>query len=125
MRRYQVFVVVATGFITFSFDCFKSSKTWLLSGFNKLIAINGFIFVRTILLITDISTVRVAVSQLMPLVIALPVVAVAFAIYVIVLNPMTTRWGLEGLWAAILIFMAARGISQAIWYPQLESKLER
>jgi MATE family multidrug resistance protein len=217
----------------------KSTRTWLLSGFNKLIAINGYIFIRTILLmtalslvmrlagalgevemaashvvmqymllislgldgfahatealagsawgdgkarvfrrwvkltgiwafaasvvyallfwlagnaitdlLTDISAVRVAVGQLMPLVIALPVVAVAcyqfdgvyiaatagaammvtmaiaFAIYIIVLNPMTTRWGLEGLWAAILIFMAARGISQAIWYPQLESKLK-
>lgn len=217
----------------------RSTRTWLLSGFNKLIAINGFIFIRTILLmtalslvmrlagalgevemaashvvmqymllislgldgfahatealagsawgdgkasvfrrwvkltgiwafaasmvyallfwlagnaitglLTDISTVRVAVGQLMPLVIALPVVAVAcyqfdgvyiaatagaammvtmaiaFAIYIIVLNPMTTRWGLEGLWAAILIFMAARGISQAIWYPKLESTLK-
>jgi MATE family multidrug resistance protein len=217
----------------------KSTKTWLLSGFNKLIAINGYIFIRTILLmttlslimrvagalgevemaashvvmqymllislgldgfahatealagsawgdgkasvfrrwvkltgiwafaasvayallfwlagnaitdlLTDISAVRVAVGQLMPLVIALPVVAVAcyqvdgvyiaatagaammvtmaiaFAIYIIVLNPMTTRWGLEGLWAAILIFMAARGISQAIWYPKLESTLK-
>ncbi len=218
---------------------FKSTKTWLHSGVHKLIAINGYIFIRTILLmtalslvmrvagamgevemaashvvmqymllislgldgfahatealagsawgdgkarvfrrwvtltgiwafaasvvyallfwlagdaitnlLTDISAVRVAVSQLMPLVIALPVVAVAcyqfdgvyiaatagaammvtmavaFAVYIIVLNPMTTRWGLEGLWAAILVFMAARGISQAIWYPQLESKLK-
>jgi MATE family multidrug resistance protein len=50
--------------------------------------------------------------------------AFAFAVYIIVLNPMTTRWGLEGLWAAILIFMAARGISQAIWYSKLESKLK-
>ena len=218
---------------------FKNAKTWLLSGFNKLIAINGYIFIRTILLmtalslvmrlagalgevemaashvvmqymllislgldgfahatealagsawgdgkarvfrrwvkltgiwalaasvvyallfwlagnaitdlLTDISAVRVAVGQLMPLVIALPVVAVAcyqfdgvyiaatagaammvtmtvaFVIYIIVLNPMTTRWGLEGLWAAVLVFMAARGMSQAIWYPQLESKLK-
>ena len=217
----------------------RSTKTWLLSGFNKLIAINGYIFIRTILLmtalslvmrlagalgevemaashvvmqymllislgldgfahatealagsawgdgkarvfrrwvkltgiwafaasvayallfwlagnattdlLTDIPAVRVAVGQLMSLVIALPVVAVAcyqfdgvyiaatagaammvtmaiaFAIYIIVLNPMTTRWGLEGLWAAILIFMGARGISQAIWYPRLESKLK-
>jgi MATE family multidrug resistance protein len=217
----------------------KSTRTWLLSGFNKLIAINGYIFIRTILLmtalslvmrlagplgevemaashvvmqymllislgldgfahatealagsawgdgkarvfrrwvkltgiwafaasvvyallfwlagnaltdlLTDISAIREAVGQLMPLVIALPVVAVAcyqfdgvyiaatagaammvtmavaFVIYIIVLNPMTTRWGLEGLWAAVLIFMAARGVSQAIWYPQLESKLK-
>jgi len=218
---------------------FKNANTWLLSGFNKLIVINGFIFIRTILLmtalslvmrvagalgevemaashvvmqymllislgldgfahatealagsawgdgkatvfrhwvkltgiwaftasvvyallfwltgdaityvLTDIASVRVAVDQLMPLVIALPVVAIAcyqfdgvyiaatagaammvtmaiaFLVYIIVLNPMTTRWGLEGLWAAVLIFMAARGISQAIWYPRLESKLK-
>lgn len=99
-------------------------------------------------LLTDITEVRSSVAVLMPLVIALPVVAVAcyqfdgvyiaatagaammvtmgiaFVIYVLVLNPMTTRWGLEGLWAAVLIFMAARGLAQAIWYPRLESKLK-
>lgn len=216
----------------------KDTRTWLISGFKKLIAINGYIFIRTILLmialsvvmriagamgevemaashvvmqymllmslgldgfahatealagaawgegkarvfhrwvkltgiwalaasvayalgfwlagnqltalLTDLSTVRVAVSTLMPIVIALPVVAVAcyqfdgvyiaatagaammvtmaiaFTIYVLVLNPMSVRWGLEGLWAAVLIFMAARGIAQAIWYPRLKAKL--
>jgi len=98
--------------------------------------------------LTDIAEVRSSVAVLMPLVIALPVVAVAcyqfdgvyiaatagaammvtmgiaFVIYLLVLNPMTTRWGLVGLWAAVLIFMAARGLAQAIWYPRLESKLE-
>jgi len=217
----------------------KSARTWLFSGFKKLIAINGFIFIRTIFLmtalslimriaggmgetemaashvvmqymllislgldgfahatealagaawgkghadefrrwvkltgawaivaslvyatgfwlggnaitalLTDITDVRLAVGTLMPLVIALPVVAVAcyqfdgvyiaatagaammvtmaiaFIIYLLVLNPMTARWGLEGLWAAVLIFMAMRGIAQAIWYPRLESKLK-
>lgn len=216
----------------------KRSQTWLLAGFHKLIAINGYIFIRTILLmialslvmrvagalgevemaashvvmqymllislgldgfahatealagsawgdgktdvfrrwvkltgiwafvasvvyaiafslagtaitalLTDITAVRDAVDQLMPLVIALPIVAVAcyqfdgvyiaatagaammatmaiaFLVYITVLNPMSVRWGLEGLWTAVLIFMAARGISQAIWYPKLESKL--
>ena len=216
----------------------KNARTWLRSGFKKLIAINGYIFIRTILLmtalslimriagamgevemaashvvmqymllmslgldgfahatealagaawgkgnarvfhrwvkltgiwalaasvvyaigfwlagngltslLTDLSTVRVAVSNLMPLVIALPVVAVAcyqfdgvyiaatagaammvtmaiaFAIYVFLLNPMSARWGLEGLWAAVLIFMAARGVAQATWYPRLKAKL--
>ncbi|MGB5486213.1 MAG: MATE family efflux transporter [Lysobacterales bacterium] len=216
----------------------KDTRTWLISGFKKLIAINGYIFIRTILLmialsvvmriagamgevemaashvvmqymllmslgldgfahatealagaawgegkarvfhrwvkltgiwalaasvayalgfwlagnqltalLTDLSTVRVAVSTLMPIVIALPVVAVAcyqfdgvyiaatagaammvtmaiaFTIYVLLLNPMSARWGLEGLWAAVLIFMAARGIAQAIWYPRLKAKL--
>ena len=100
-------------------------------------------------LLTDISEIRLIVEQLMPLVVALPVVAVAcyqfdgvyiaatagasmmvtmaiaFSVYIIVLNPMTTAWGLTGLWAAVLVFMATRGITQAIWYPRLESALKR
>ena len=216
----------------------KDAQTWLLSGFRKLVVINGYIFVRTILLmtalslvmreagalgevemaashvvmqfmllislgldgfahatealagaawgdgragkfrrwvkltgiwaalasiiyallfliggdditaiLTDIPAVRASVDLLMPLVVALPVIAVAcyqfdgvyiaatagaammvtmaiaFAIYILVLEPLTTRWGLQGLWAAILIFMAARGIAQAAWYPRLEAQL--
>jgi len=93
--------------------------------------------------------VRLSVQDLMPMVIALPVVAVAcyqfdgvfiaatagaammvtmaiaFAIYVLILSPMSTKWGLNGLWAAVLIFMAARGIAQAIWYPALKAKLKQ
>ncbi len=100
-------------------------------------------------LLTDISEVQLSVETLMPLVIALPVIAVAcyqfdgvyiaatagaammvtmgiaFAVYLLVLNPMTARWGVTGLWGAVLIFMAIRGIAQAIWYPRLESKLEQ
>ena len=217
---------------------FKNTQTWLLSGFKKLIAINGFIFIRTILLmtalslvmrgagglgevemaashvvmqymllislgldgfahatealagaawgngkavefrrwvkltsvwaiaaslvyalgfllggnavtalLTDIAGVRLLVESLMPLIIAMPVVAVAcyqfdgvyiaatagagmmvtmavaFAVYILVLNPMTVRWGLGGLWGAVLVFLALRGVAQAIWYPKLESKL--
>ena len=217
----------------------KDARTWLVSGFKKLIVINGYIFIRTILLmtalslvmrmagamgevemaashvamqymllmslgldgfahatealagsawgggkarqfhhwvkltgfwallaslayalafwlggtsltalLTDLPTVRAAVDALMPLVIALPIVAVAcyqfdgvyiaatagsammvtmafaFAIYVLILNPMSDRWGLEGLWGAVLVFMAARGIAQGVWYPKLKSKLD-
>jgi len=100
-------------------------------------------------LLTDISEVRLSVETLIPLVIALPIVAVAcyqfdgvyiaatagaammvtmgiaFVIYLLVINPMTTRWGVIGLWGAVLIFMAIRGITQVIWYPRLESKLEQ
>ena len=218
----------------------KNQQTWLVSGFRKLIAINGYIFIRTILLmtalslvmrvagtlgevemaashvlmqymllislgldgfahatealagsawgegkvtvfrrwvkltgawalaaslvyalffwlagdaltglLTDITAVRSNVAQLMPLIILLPVVAVAcyqfdgvyiaatagaammvtmavaFAIYILLLQALADRYGLQGLWAAVLIFMAARGIAQAIWYPRLEMKLER
>jgi MATE family multidrug resistance protein len=98
-------------------------------------------------LLTDIEPVRDSVRQLMPLVIALPVIAIwcyqfdgvyigataaaammvtmaiAFAVYLLVLTPMTDAWGLSGLWGAVLIFMAARGLAQAIWYPRLEARL--
>jgi MATE family multidrug resistance protein len=100
-------------------------------------------------LLTDIESVRVSVEQLMPLVILLPVVAVwcyqfdgiyiaataaaammvtmgmAFALYLAVLGPMTSAWGLPGLWGAVLVFMAARGLAQAAWYPLLERRLDR
>jgi MATE family multidrug resistance protein len=220
-------------------DGMKNAQTWLLSGFRKLIVINGFIFIRTILLmtalslimriaggigevemaashvlmqyvllislgldgfahatealagaawgkgksaefhhwvkltgiwafvasliytlafwlggasitamLTDISDIRLSVESLMPLVIALPIVAVAcyqfdgvyiaatagvammvtmaiaFSVYILILTPMTERWGLQGLWGAVLIFMAMRGITQAIYYPHLKSKLD-
>lgn len=219
-------------------ESMKNHQTWLLGGFKKLIAINGFIFVRTIMLmtalslimriagglgtvdmaashvvmqylllislgldgfahateakagaawgegkqaefrkwvmltglwamiasliyalgfwllgngittvLTDITEVRQTVDSLMPVVVALPIVAVAcyqfdgvyiaatagsammgtmavaFVIYLLVLEPMTSRWGLIGLWGAVLIFMASRGIAQAIWYPRLVAKL--
>ena len=98
-------------------------------------------------LLTDLENVRAATGALMPLVIALPLVSVwcflfdgvyigataaaammvtmgiAFAVYLAVLDPMTARWGLHGLWGAVLVFMAARGIGQAVWYPALERRL--
>jgi len=99
-------------------------------------------------LLTDIESVRVAAGALLPLVIALPLVAVwcflfdgvyigataaasmmvtmgiAFVIYLFLIDPMTQQWGLHGLWGAVLIFMAVRGLAQAIWYPRLERRLK-
>jgi MATE family multidrug resistance protein len=98
-------------------------------------------------LLTDLQTVRLLVASLMPLVIALPLVSVwcykfdgvfigataalpmmvtmglAFVVYLLVLNPLTTQWGLWGLWLSVLLFMGTRGLCQAIWYPWLERKL--
>jgi MATE family multidrug resistance protein len=98
-------------------------------------------------LLTDIESVQIAAGALLPLVIALPVVSVwcflfdgvyigataaaamavtmgiAFVIYLLLLEPMTQAWGLHGLWGAVLVFMAARGLAQAIWYPALERRL--
>jgi MATE family multidrug resistance protein len=49
---------------------------------------------------------------------------IAFVAYLLILTPMTDRWGLQGLWGAVLIFMAMRGIAQAVYYPRLRSKLD-
>lgn len=98
-------------------------------------------------LLTNIEPVRIATAELMPLVALLPVVsvwcyhfdgvfigataaramlatmAIAFAIYIAILSPMTDHWGLRGLWGAVLVFMAVRGIAQAAWYPFLLRRL--
>ena len=98
-------------------------------------------------MLTDIESVRNLAAALLPLVVALPLVAVwcflfdgvyigataaaammvtmgvAFLIYLVLLEPMTEAWGLHGLWGAVLVFMGIRGLAQAIWYPRLERKL--
>jgi MATE family multidrug resistance protein len=98
-------------------------------------------------LLTDIDSVRIVAAALLPLVVAMPLVSVwcflfdgvyigataaasmmvtmgiAFVIYIFLLEPMTAQWGLHGLWGAVLVFMAVRGLAQAIWYPRLERKL--
>jgi MATE family multidrug resistance protein len=211
----------------------SAGRTWVLGGFRKLVLVNGFIFIRTIFLMTalalimrvaaDLGTLEMAVSHvvtqymmlmalgldgfahasealagaawgrgdrahfrrwvfqtgywsviasagyallfwlagnhieavrtatgaLMPLVVVLPLVSVwcflfdgvyigataaaammvtmgiAFAVYLAVLDPMTARWGLHGLWGAVLVFMAVRGIGQATWYPMLGRRIGR
>ncbi len=47
----------------------------------------------------------------------------AFAAYIAALGPLTEAHGLAGLWSAVLIFMAVRGLAQAAWYPFLERRL--
>ena len=49
--------------------------------------------------------------------------AIAFLAYLLILGPMTDAWGLAGLWGAVLVFMALRGLAQAAWYPRLEARL--
>jgi MATE family multidrug resistance protein len=98
-------------------------------------------------LLTDISSVQLAVSHSMPLIVLLPLVSVwcyhfdgvyigataaasmmvtmgiAFVLYLLIIEPMTQAWGLPGLWGAVLVFMAVRGIAQALWYPRLLLRL--
>lgn len=127
--------VILTGIWAFAASAVYALLFWL--GGNAITA-----------MLTDLTAVRLNVAELMPMIIALPVVAVAcyqydgvyiaatagaammvtmaiaFAVYILLLGPMSDRWGLQGLWGAVLVFMAARGIAQAIWYPKLESRLK-
>ena len=129
-------------------------RRWVyLTGFWSLIAALGYALLFWIwgneitALLTDLESVRIAAGGLLPLVVALPLVAVwcylfdgvyigataavsmmvtmgiAFVIYLFLLEPMTIKWGLHGLWGAVLVFMAVRGLAQAIWYPRLERRL--
>ena len=129
-------------------------RRWVyLTGFWSLIAALGYALLFWIwgnditALLTDLESVRIAAGGLLPLVVALPLVAVwcylfdgvyigataavsmmvtmgvAFVIYLVLLEPMTAQWGLHGLWGAVLVFMAVRGLAQAIWYPRLERRL--
>ena len=50
--------------------------------------------------------------------------AIAFVLYLAIIGPLTDRYGLAGLWSAVLVFMAARGIAQALWMPRLMRRLE-
>ena len=98
-------------------------------------------------ILTDIEAVRAALAELMPLLVLLPLMSVwcfqfdgvfigataaaammvtmgiSFAVYLLVLYPMANAWGLQGLWGAVLVFMAARGLTQGLWYPRLERQL--
>jgi len=49
----------------------------------------------------------------------------AFAVYLLVLNPLTTEYGFKGLWIAVLVFMTSRGLMQALYYPLIEKKMAK
>ncbi len=123
------------------------SSAWALAASLVYTALFWLVGDGIIALLTDLEDVRTVSRELMPLLVIMPVISVwcyqldgvfigataavammvtmgiAFGIYLLILNPMTAAWGLRGLWGAILVFMAARGITQLMWYPQLERRL--
>ncbi len=98
-------------------------------------------------LLTDIDPVKAAVRDTGIIIAVLPIVAVwcyqfdgiyigataskamvgtmmvSFMGYLVVLNPLTAAYGLNGIWWAIVIFMGLRGLTQALYYPYIERKL--
>jgi len=124
------------------------TSRWALLAALLYMLLFGMLGAAITAVLTDLQEVRQLVASLIPLVIALPLVSVwcyqfdgvfiaataalpmmvtmglAFVVYLLVLNPLTMQWGLWGLWLAVLVFMGARGLCQAIWYPWLERKLD-
>lgn len=49
--------------------------------------------------------------------------AISFAGFMVVVDPLTDRFGISGLWGAILVLLALRGITQLVWYPRLERQI--
>lgn len=49
--------------------------------------------------------------------------AVSFVVFFAVVHPLVNTAGLSGLWAALVIFMVVRGITQAIYFPYIAKKL--
>ena len=100
-----------------------------------------------VLALTDIDAVRAAALDALPVLVFLPVIAfacyqfdgiyigatagaammgtmaVAFVFFIMVIGPLTENFGLFGLWLAVAAFMGARGLAQALYYPQLERAL--
>lgn len=98
-------------------------------------------------ILTDLKPVQDSIDSLLPILVLLPIIAVwsyqfdgiyigataasamfgtmaiSFMVYIPALDILSTHYGLEGVWYAILVFMVARGVTQAIWYKRLEYKL--
>ncbi|SDD31391.1 MATE family efflux transporter [Kordiimonas lacus] len=97
--------------------------------------------------LTDLESVRAAATEVIPVIVLLPLVgawcyqydgiyigatagramfgtiAVSVAVFVPSIGPLADAYGLVGLWMAMMVFLAMRGLTQAIWYPRLERRL--
>lgn len=51
--------------------------------------------------------------------------AISFAVFFLVVNPLVTKSGLSGLWGAVLVFMVCRGVTQALYFPRIARELKR
>ncbi|WP_262692370.1 MATE family efflux transporter [Kordiimonas aestuarii] len=121
----------------------------LWSGLAAVVYSTGFGFFGTALIhtLTNIEPVRAAAAGALPVLALLPLIAfwcylydgiyigataggamlgtaaVAAASFIMVLDPLTDRYGLTGLWIAMAVFLAMRGLAQAVYYPRIERRL--
>jgi len=97
--------------------------------------------------LTDVSTVQRVALGTLPIIVWLPLVSVAcyqfdgifigataagammitmlisFLVFLAIVDPLTSAFGLKGLWLAVIIFSGCRGLTQWIYYPNIVKKL--
>ena len=121
------------------------ASTWaalaVAAGFSLVYAMLG---VGVVALITDLPAVQAATHPYLPWLVLSPWLSVwsfqldgvfigatrsrdmrnamlwSFAVYVVTLWPLVAAWGNHGLWLAFMLFMIARAVTLAIYYPALE-----
>jgi len=124
------------------------STVWALATATLLSAAYLFAGNSIIALFTDLAEVRAAASSYLPWLIVSPLVSVwsfqldgiyigatrtpemrngmiiSLAVFLLACWLLISLWGNHGLWLAFTIFMAARGVTLALWYPRLERSVE-
>jgi multidrug resistance protein, MATE family len=122
----------------------RISCQWALIVAAGYVAIYAALGLPIIALLTDIAKVRAAAAEFLPWLILSPVISVwsfmldgifigatrtrdmrnamilSFAIYLAALLALKPLWGNHGLWAALMVFMTARGITLALRYRRIE-----
>lgn len=125
----------------------KQSFIWAIGTavvYSLIFAIGGNSIAATL---TDLTPVQDIIATLLPIIAVLPLfavwcyqfdgiyigataasamfgtMAIAFAVYIPTLKLLSANYGLAGVWWAVIVFMAVRGITQALWYKRIENKL--
>jgi len=97
--------------------------------------------------LTDVASVRRVAQETLPIIIWLPLASVAcyqfdgifigttaapammvtmfvsFLVFLAIIGPLAASMGLKGLWLAVILFSACRGLTQWVYYPAILRKL--
>lgn len=127
----------------------KATSFWALITASAYTAVYGLAGTAVIVLFTDIDLVRDATIRYLPWLVASPLIsvwcfqldgiyigaqrtremrnmmAVAFAAFLAGLITLPPLWGNDGLWAAMMIFFAVRGVTLALRYSSVERAAQR
>ncbi len=150
---YSVEALAGAAYGKFALDNFRrwvkvTTKWAMLAAFIYTLAfyLFGGLVIDTL---TGVESVRQAALGALPVMVWLPIVSVwcfqfdgifigatsagammitmliSFLVFIASMGPFTDAYGLKGLWLAVLVFTAARGITQAVYYPFIVRKLRQ